>query len=334
MSDSKAANPGPDGPLPKAGPPTRNPWLWPAAGGLALALLALAVLLLAVRPAVERRSRPPIDPLPLQMANLALLESEIARLRDGLTLDPCAMPALPPAGPFAPAAETGSGEAREAGPESLADRVERATVMVVVESAEGVANGSGFFVASDLILTNRHVLDSLVGQVERIFVTNKALGGLIPARPVRVTGPDEARDFAILSVATPPGSAHSVLPLSPRAGRTDRVSAWGYPSLLIQTDPQLARLMEGDRAAVPEVVYSEGVISVIQDYEGVSLINHTAEVSPGNSGGPLVNDRGQAVGVNTLIRVDDESSRQVNVALSGGDVISFAAGLGLAPAER
>jgi len=312
-------------------------WLWPGLAGLGLALLILGLLLL-VRPAVEKPAAVPIDPLAFQTENLTAIEDEIAALRDALALDPCAMPPLAGASPF-PAPEPAADEATRpeaagVAPETITDRVERATVMIMVESEEGLGTGSGFFVSSDLVLTNRHVIESGDGAADRIFVTNKALGGLVKARVVRSTKADELRDYALLSVSPPPGSGHSVLTLSAECKRTDRVSAWGYPYLFTQTDPQLDALMEGDAKAVPEVVYSAGVVSVIQDFHGLMLINHTAEVSPGSSGGPLINERGQVVGVNTMIRIDDESSRQVNVALGSGDIISFAAGLGLARPAR
>jgi S1-C subfamily serine protease len=76
--------------------------------------------------------------------------------------------------------------------------------------------------------------------------------------------------------------------------------------------------------SVPELVYSEGVISVIQTMKGgMPIINHTADVSHGNSGGPLIGPQGEVLGINTAIRVDSESNRQVNVALGGSDVLSF-----------
>lgn len=337
MTNPKVETPVPDGGSKTPAGPGPGLWLLAILAGLALAAAVLAGLLFLLRPAVENQAGPAqVEPLFLQAENLAAIEGEIARLRNGLALAPCDMPPLNLGTPFSQAESGSPGPERAAAAasDSLAERVERATVMVVVESAQGVGNGSGFFVASDLVLTNRHVVDSLVGPAERIFVTNKALGGLIPARVIRSTDPDQLRDYAFLSVALPPDSSHSVLAMSPQVKRTDRVSAWGYPILLTKADPQLGRLMDGDSKAVPEVVYSEGVVSVIQDYEGLPVINHTAEVSQGNSGGPLVNEGGQVVGVNTLIRVDEDSSRQVNIALGSGDIITFAAGLGLAPAER
>jgi S1-C subfamily serine protease len=221
----------------------------------------------------------------------------------------------------------------EAG-ENLTDLVERATVLVLVDGPAELTRGTGFFITPNIILTNRHVIDDLRKNRARALVTSKALGGAVEARLLRSTRPDELRDYAFLEVSPPPGRNPAVLALSLEIRRADHISSWGYPALFVKTDPQMAALLAGDISAVPEVVYSEGVVSVVQDLDGLPLINHTAEVSHGNSGGPLVNGRGEVVGINTMIRVDEQSNRQVNIALGSRDIINFAAGLGLTLAVR
>ena len=182
------------------------------------------------------------------------------------------------------------------------DLAEQATVLVVTNSG----SGSGFFIAPDLVLTNRHVVEGFW----QCLVVNKNIGHPVVANVV-ARGVEDAREFAVLRLT----SSVDIKPLSfsTKAKRADRVNTWGFPGLLLKIDPN----------AIPEVVYSSGEINVIYDRLMVSIIAHTAVVSQGNSGGPLTDDKGRVVGVNTLIMGNNESYRQANIALSAKDIISF-----------
>jgi len=312
--------------------------------GLLLPFLAIGALYwwnkdnLSLRAAQER-----LGPLALQSANLGALEEELNAYRRALTLPPCKMPPRPgeplpvPARPAETPEKPTSLSSRppvkateaEAG-ESQEGLVERATVFVLVPEKNDIGSGTGFFVAPNIVLTNLHVVQSIIdGRGGQALVTNKALGQAVKARLLQTTPPGSLRDYALLEVTPPPGTSPAVLPVTAEIKRSDHISAWGYPFLVTESDPRLKALMEGDLASVPEVVYSEGVVSVIQDIDGLPVINHTAEVSHGSSGGPLVNSQGQVVGINTLIRVDERSNRQVNIALGGRDIIDYAASNGL-----
>ena len=317
---------------------------WPLALGLLLPLLLLAILYgLGKTGLAQREAKGKLRVDDWQAANLTALEAEIEAYKRALTRPPCELPERLGPVPAAPAEEPASLAGREpvspstpeAG-ENLTDLVERATVLVLVDAPDELTRGTGFFIAPNIILTNRHVVDDLRKNRggTKALVTSKALGGAVGARLLRSTNPDELRDYAFLEISPPPGRNPAVLALSPEIRRADHISSWGYPALFIKTDPQMAALMAGDISAVPEVVYSEGVVSVVQDLDGLPLINHTAEVSHGNSGGPLVNGRGEVVGINTMIRVDEQSNRQVNIALGSRDIIDYAAGLGLTLAVR
>ncbi|MDR1086414.1 MAG: serine protease [Deltaproteobacteria bacterium] len=283
-----------------------------------------------------------INPGSLQTANIDALKSEVDRYRGLLSGNVCAVPAEP-RGPFAapltepdqdtaspdkaaPAEGASAGsppdDKRTENSDSLLDDIEKATVLVLALGDEAISMGTGFFIGPNLILTNRHVIE-IAKAGGPIMVTNKSLGHIEKAELVSVTRPDTIRDYAVLKTNISPSNQPKTLKFSREAKRADRVSAWGYPGLLTKGDPKMDALMEGDFNSVPELVYAEGVISVIQEHGSLPLINHTAEISQGNSGGPLINQDGQVIGINTLIRVDDESNRQVNIAFGVRDVIQF-----------
>jgi serine protease Do len=151
------------------------------------------------------------------------------------------------------------------------------------EREEGI--GSGFVIRKDgYIVTNHHVVvgaDSLVIRVE----------GLSAAMNARVVGSDPRSDLALLKVDAP--RPLPVLPL----GNSDRlpVGAWvvaiGNPFGL--TAVATKGIVSGKGRTLGDLpAFKIGYFDFIQTDAAIDL---------GNSGGPLLNLRGEVIGINTAI---------------------------------
>ncbi len=116
-------------------------------------------------------------------------------------------------------------------------------------------------------------------------------------------GPKGGRDIAVLRVAA---TGLPVLRLadSDKARVGDAVHVIGFPGVVLQHD-LLAR------ATRTEASVTSGSISALRkDAQGAPVLQTDASVSWGNSGGPMVNDRGELVGVVTFISLADGGEGQ------------------------
>jgi hypothetical protein len=139
---------------------------------------------------------------------------------------------------------------------------------VVLITLDGGCFGSGFFVTNDLIATNKHVLDC--GGRGTVSVAGSRRTFLITA-----SWSDPQHDLALVRVA---GVSSQPLALSTR----------GWPA--VGDDIYVAGNPEG-----LEGTFSRGIVSGLRRNEG--LIQFDAPISPGSSGGPVVDRRGQVIGV-------------------------------------
>ena len=264
------------------------------------------------------------------------LEALRATLLELLKADPCAIPpeveGLSLAAAKAPEAAVKGAAAAQPEPKPQAepasgkstasnDEIEAATTLVLAKDKMG----TGFFVAPGIVATNRHV----VGDAANVVIINKAIGRATRGTVIALSR-EEERDYALIRVEAGARPMPDPLPLCGIVKKTDKVGSWGFPGVLSKSDPKFQALVQGDLNAVPEEVYSEGVVNVIYD-TAPPMILHTATTSHGNSGGPLVNAQGCVVGISTMIHQDAKSYRQTNIALASGDLATFLWQNGITP---
>src|SRR2546423_2310877 len=175
----------------------------------------------------------------------------------------------------------------------LVRRIKPSAVAIETFDAKGekLSRGSGFFIDKDRIVTNRHVIDGAYRA--EVHLTS---GSNFPVKNVLAV--DAEADIALLKVEPPPNLV--------RALSLERTSPQEGESVVVIGNPFG---LEGS--------VTNGIVSAVRDIPGFGrIIQITAPISPGSSGSPVVNMRGQVIGVATL-------------QITGGQSVNFAI-----PSER
>ena len=172
----------------------------------------------------------------------------------------------------------------------LAQKALNATVYLEVKRGDGRGvRGSGFFVRPGYVATNYHVIEGAETTIARLVGTETTytLG--------KIVATDEKRDLAIIKVL---GGTAAELPLGNsdeiRIGET--VYAVGNPKGLQGT-------------------VSKGIVSSMRDFGQNGLrIQIDAPISPGNSGGPVLNEKGEVIGV-SVSSIQGIDAQNLNFAI-------------------
>ena len=166
----------------------------------------------------------------------------------------------------------------------LVKRIKPSSVAIETFDAKGneVSRGSGFFIAPDRIVTNRHVIEKS-SRVEVHLMDGKkfVVKGVLAI--------DGEGDLAMLQVDIP--------------------RALAIPLPIVRSVPQ-----EGESIVVVgnpfglEGSVSNGIVSAVREISGYGkIIQITAPISPGSSGSPVVNMFGQVIGIASLQAAEGQS---------------------------
>lgn len=160
---------------------------------------------------------------------------------------------------------------------SITRRANPAVITLNTYNASGrqTGLGSGFFLSDGRIATNRHVVEGS-SRIDVMTVDGRKLGTVSYAEAVG----GATADLAILPRVTNPPAT---LPLArglPEAG--EGVVVIGAPEGLSNT-------------------VSTGIVSAIRQLTGRTLVQISAPISHGSSGGPVLNMRGEVIGVSVSV---------------------------------
>lgn len=148
----------------------------------------------------------------------------------------------------------------------------KSVVLLQMDDSNGqpLSLGSGFFVSDGIIATNAHVIEGASSG------TAKLVGDTHTMQILGAVAVDRNADLALLKVDSPAPSLALGPSTSPTVG--DNVYVVGNPFGL-------------------EGTFSEGIISGLRHVDADSILQMTAPISPGSSGGPVMDSSGAVIGI-------------------------------------
>ncbi len=187
--------------------------------------------------------------------------------------------------------------------------------------------GTCFLINEEYVVTNKHVFDldevdySTGLTTREIIMATLGLDELPDNDPhlklfvfanrdtsveatVHESAQSDVLDFAALQLSERIyGREPLVLGDSDTIAQRDNVYAYGFPADSIQNKNFNTK---------DDVSISAGIISKVTVTGSVDVIEHTAQLNNGNSGGPLINEAGEVIGINEFILDQKNYSIQIN----------------------
>jgi len=169
----------------------------------------------------------------------------------------------------------------------------------VVALFTGNAMGSGFLVSSDgYIITNQHVVGSATKVRVRWSDGLETTGDVIRS--------DKRRDVALVKV-------------EPR-GRP--------PLALVRGAPAVGAAVFAVGTPLDEALQNtvtRGIVSANRFIDGFAFIQSDVGIDHGNSGGPLLDEKGRVIGITVIKIAPDDGQRGLNLFIPIGDALDFLA---------
>lgn len=177
-------------------------------------------------------------------------------------------------------------------------KLEPSVVRINCMGLDFLSGGSGVIVHADgYVLTNYHVIEDAI-------IVTVALHNDVYLMAL-VVATDAARDLAVLKIVSSRSDfPAATLGSSAATNVGDQVIAMGFPLLF-------------DAELVGQATVTMGIISAKRAFYGHTWLQTDTAINHGNSGGPLINFRGEVIGINTLrFIVDDDGYPIANIGFA------------------
>lgn len=196
----------------------------------------------------------------------------------------------------------------------------RGVVRVIIIGSDGdeifpISHGTGFAVGGERIITNAHVVaDAMEDQRLSIGVVPAEGSEAVYARLVAVS---PRNDLALIELTEPLGLPPLTIAGNPVTSGS--VTAVGYPMNVDRAQG----LGQADIFRAQPPVTATGFLSGRRPSREFDTILHTASIAAGNSGGPLLDDCGRVLGVNSFGTESAGSDAEFFFAVSTRELLPF-----------
>lgn len=212
---------------------------------------------------------------------------------------PAQVPLIPPP----PKVEARSIVSARTPAEKIYSKAKEAVVKVVVrKDGQPFAFGAGFFISADgRLITNRHVVKEAI-TANGLAIEFQLADGKTTVRRYAIGGCGDERelDLCVLKLDHKPKQWIDATPVQVKPG--ERSYVIGHP--------------EGF-----EYTFSDGIISAVRELEyNVKYVQFTASISQGNSGGPVLDERGRLLGIATKFSVEGQN---LNFAIATSEIDAY-----------
>ncbi|TCL69946.1 FHA domain-containing protein [Hydrogenispora ethanolica] len=198
--------------------------------------------------------------------------------------------------------------------------VARGVLRLVCFAPRSTFSGSGFAIGKTsrirYVVTNYHVVSSAPDRVMVCCSGSKMVR-------TKVIGAYPSIDLALLELEQPlAGIQPLTLSSRSRVKLGQKVFAMGYPEAADELSGGMAFSRPED------VTVTDGIISRITQRDGVRYYQTNADINHGNSGGPLVMESGEVIGINAL-SMGDLKAQGINGAIQVDELLPELVKLGI-----
>lgn len=177
--------------------------------------------------------------------------------------------------------------------QDILSQADQSVVRVVAKDGKGYDLGSGFVVAKDIVATNFHVIEHNQG----IVVLKKNQSGK-DIKSVKATVLWRSAEYDLALLEAPGLNLPVITVRESLPNKGSPVTTVGYPGAADEA-------LDISQIALVESTFTQGIIGRFIEAswsingQKLQIIQHSASVNSGNSGGPLLDNCGRVVGVNT-----------------------------------
>ncbi|KPL67111.1 hypothetical protein SZ64_02765 [Erythrobacter sp. SG61-1L] len=209
------------------------------------------------------------------------------------------------------------------------DAASRGVVRVIIIGDDNggafpVSHGTGFAVTPERIVTNAHVVEEARADRDLSIAIVPSDGGKVVYGKITAFSP--RNDLALLSTTVP-----LKLPPLTISGTIDTdsgpVTSVGYPMNVDRAQG----LGVNDIFKAQPPVKSRGFLSGARPTRDFDTLLHTAPIGKGSSGGPLLDNCGRVVGVNSFGAESDGTDSEFYFAVSTRELLPFLRDSGITP---